>query len=174
MLRIVQNLMAAGVPITLERVREIAGNSAIGRPHIGRALVEAGVVDSVGGEFGGGDVADDVADGAEDVGEGLDREAVDGDVLAKYESLGGPEGSDLGFPITSTADGPIAGSRFNAFAADDQPVIFASPDNGAFVVRGAMKAAWSKLDGGSGKLGAPVGDQRAALPFGAAFMRAAA
>ncbi|KLO30046.1 membrane protein [Mycolicibacter heraklionensis] len=85
--------------------------------------------------------------------------AVEGDVLAKYESLGGPAGSDLGFPITSTADGAIAGSKFNSFAADDEPVIFFSPDNGAFVVRSAMKAAWDKLDGASGKLGAPVGDQ---------------
>ncbi len=49
--RIVENLMAAGFPITLERVREIAGPSAIARPHIGRALVEAGVVDSVGEAF---------------------------------------------------------------------------------------------------------------------------
>ncbi|MGV0627391.1 LGFP repeat-containing protein [Mycolicibacter minnesotensis] len=85
--------------------------------------------------------------------------AVEGDVLAKYESLGGPAGSDLGFPITSTADGAIAGSKFNAFAADDEPVIFSSPDNGAFVVRSAMQAAWDKLDGAAGKLGAPVGDQ---------------
>lgn len=85
--------------------------------------------------------------------------AVLGDVLAKYESLGGPAGSDLGFPITSTADGAISGSKFNSFAADDEPVIFFSPDNGAFVVRGAMKEAWDKLDGASGKLGAPVGDE---------------
>ncbi len=49
--RIVENLMAADVPITLERVQEIAGNSSIGRPHIGRALVEAGVVGSVGDAF---------------------------------------------------------------------------------------------------------------------------
>jgi len=85
--------------------------------------------------------------------------ALEGDVLAKYESLGGPAGSDLGFPLTSTADGAIPGSKFNSFAADDDPVIFFSPDNGAFVVRSAMKAAWDKLDGASGKLGAPVGDQ---------------
>lgn len=85
--------------------------------------------------------------------------AVLGDVLAKYESLGGPAGSDLGFPITGTADGAISGSKFNSFAAEDEPVIFFSPDNGAFVVRGAMKSAWDKLDGASGKLGAPVGDQ---------------
>ena len=85
--------------------------------------------------------------------------AVEGHIVAKYESLGGPMGSDLGFPITSSADGAISGSVFNSFAADDEPVIFYSPDNGAFVVRGAMKAAWDKLDGSSGKLGAPVGDQ---------------
>ncbi len=85
--------------------------------------------------------------------------AVEGDVLAKYESLGGPAGSDLGFPTTSTADGAVEGSKFNSFAADDEPVIFFSPDNGAFVVRSAMKAAWDKLDGASGKLGAPIGDQ---------------
>ncbi|ORA98570.1 hypothetical protein BST33_16130 [Mycolicibacter minnesotensis] len=84
---------------------------------------------------------------------------VDGDVLAKYESLGGPAGSDLGFPITSTADGALSGSRFNAFAAEDEPVIFFSPDNGAYVVRGAMKEAWDKLEGATGKLGAPVGDE---------------
>lgn len=85
--------------------------------------------------------------------------ALEGDVLAKYESLGGPGGSDLGFPITGTADGAVAGSKFASFAADDEPVIFFSPDNGAFVVRSAMKVAWDKLDGASGKLGAPVGDQ---------------
>ena len=49
--RIVENLVAAGYPITLDRVREIAGNSAISRPHIGRALLEAGVVASVGEAF---------------------------------------------------------------------------------------------------------------------------
>lgn len=106
--------------------------------------------DGVGQDFARGKVYFSPATGAN---------ALEGDVLAKYESLGGPAGSDLGFPITSTADGSIAGSKFNAFAADDDPVIFFSPDNGAFVVRSAMKVAWDKLDGASGKLGAPVGDQ---------------
>jgi uncharacterized protein with LGFP repeats len=106
--------------------------------------------DGVGQDFAGGKVYFSPATGAN---------AIEGDVLAKYESLGGPAGSDLGFPITSTADGSIAGSKFNSFAADDDPVIFSSPDNGTFVVRSAMKAAWDKLDGASGELGAPVGDQ---------------
>lgn len=85
--------------------------------------------------------------------------AVEGEILDKYESLGGPAGSDLGFPVASEAAGPITGSRVSKFAADDQPVIFFAPDSGAFVVRGAVKAAWDKLDGASGKLGTPVGDQ---------------
>ncbi|MEO8816359.1 MAG: hypothetical protein ABI307_00690, partial [Mycobacterium sp.] len=82
-----------------------------------------------------------------------------GEILVKYESLGGPAGSDLGFPVGGEADGSISGSRFTTFSADDQPVVFFSPGNGAFVVRSAMKVAWDKLDGASGKLGAPVGDQ---------------
>jgi uncharacterized protein with LGFP repeats len=86
--------------------------------------------------------------------------AVESDVLAKYESLGGPGGSTLGFPIANEADGGLKpASRVSAFAANDKPVIFWTPDHGAFVVRGAIKAAWDKLDGPTGKLGAPVGDQ---------------
>jgi uncharacterized protein with LGFP repeats len=88
--------------------------------------------------------------------------AVESDILAKYESLGGPGGSTLGFPITNEADGDLKpASRVSAFAANDNPVIFWTPDHGAFVVRGAIKAAWDKLLGPTGKLGAPVGDQTA-------------
>ncbi|MGB6244594.1 PHP domain-containing protein [Gordonia sp. (in: high G+C Gram-positive bacteria)] len=49
--RIVANLVAAGYPITLERVREISGPSSISRPHIARALMEAGAVGSIGEAF---------------------------------------------------------------------------------------------------------------------------
>lgn len=49
--RIVENLVTAGYPITLARVREIAGVGSISRPHIARALMEAGVVASVGEAF---------------------------------------------------------------------------------------------------------------------------
>lgn len=84
---------------------------------------------------------------------------VTGQVLAKYESVGGPTG-DLGFPITSEADGGLAPeSRVVAFAAEDQPVIFWTPDFGAVIVRGAMNAAWQKLGGATGDLGAPKADQ---------------
>lgn len=84
---------------------------------------------------------------------------VTGQVLAKYESVGGPEG-DLGFPITSEVDGGLpTASRMSSFAADDKPVIFWTPDHGAVIVRGAMAAAWERLDGAKGPLGAPMADQ---------------
>lgn len=87
--------------------------------------------------------------------------AVETNVLAKYEALGGPGGS-LGFPIANEADGGLKpASKVSAFAAADKPVIFWTPDHGAYVVRGAIKAAWDKLGGAAAKLGAPVGDQTA-------------
>jgi uncharacterized protein with LGFP repeats len=84
---------------------------------------------------------------------------VTGQVLAKYESVGGPDG-DLGFPTGSEADGGLAPmSRIGTFAAADKPVIFWTPDFGAVIVRGAMNAAWAKLGGATGDLGAPTADQ---------------
>jgi len=48
---IVGNLSNAGYPIQWQRVREIAAGGTVGRPHIGQALVEAGVVGSVDEAF---------------------------------------------------------------------------------------------------------------------------
>jgi len=48
---IVDNLNAAGYPVTWEVVQDIAAGGAVGRPHIGRALVAAGVVASVDEAF---------------------------------------------------------------------------------------------------------------------------
>ncbi|RUP02189.1 MAG: hypothetical protein EKK34_25630 [Mycobacterium sp.] len=107
--------------------------------------------DGIVQEFNGGKIFFSPATGAN---------AVEGPILQKYESLGGPVSSDLGFPISNEADGGITpASRIATFSAADKPVIFWTPDHGAFVVRGAMKAAWDKLKGATGKLGAPVGDQ---------------
>jgi len=49
--KIVEILREAGAPIRLERVLEIAGEATVGRPHVARALVEAGHVSSVQDAF---------------------------------------------------------------------------------------------------------------------------
>jgi uncharacterized protein with LGFP repeats len=117
--------------------------AADGRPYpIGK--------DGLGQNFAGGKIFYSPTTGAK---------VVTGQVLAKYESVGGPEG-DLGFPTTSEVDGGLTTeSRVTAFAAEDKPVIFWTPDYGAVIVRGAMNAAWGKLDGAKGPLGAPMADQ---------------
>lgn len=50
--RIVEALTAMGAPVSWGRVREIAGEASIGRPHIARALIEAGHVRDVDEAFG--------------------------------------------------------------------------------------------------------------------------
>ena len=84
--------------------------------------------------------------------------AVTGAILSKYESLGGATG-DLGYPIGTESDGGVPNSRISSFSAPDKPVIFWTPDTGAIVVRGAINAAWDKLGGATGTLGAPTGEQ---------------
>ncbi|HUG87612.1 MAG TPA: PHP domain-containing protein [Actinomycetota bacterium] len=49
--RMVERLRALGNPVTVERVREIAAGGSVGRPHVAQALVEAGVVPTVGDAF---------------------------------------------------------------------------------------------------------------------------
>ena len=106
--------------------------------------------DGLGQNFAGGKIFYSPATGAN---------VVTGQVLAKYESSGGPQG-DLGLPTSSEVDGGLATeSRMSTFSAKDQPVIFWTPDYGAVIVRGAMNAAWDKLGGATGPLGAPMADQ---------------
>ena len=106
--------------------------------------------DGLGQNFAGGKIFYSPQTGAN---------VVTGQVLAKYESVGGPEG-DLGFPTSNDVDGGLAPtSRIITFAAEDKPVIFWTPDYGAVIVRGAMNAAWEKLGGAKGELGAPMADQ---------------
>jgi uncharacterized protein with LGFP repeats len=114
-----------------------------------------------GGQYpiGGDGIAQNFVGGKVFFSQATGANAVESNILAKYESLGGPIGSDLGFPIANESDGGIPASRICTFSAADQPVIFWTPDHGAFVVRGAMKAAWDKLRGPNGKLRVPVGDQ---------------
>jgi predicted metal-dependent phosphoesterase TrpH len=49
--RMVERLRELGAPVEFERVRELAGGGAIGRPHVARAMVEAGVVVDVAAAF---------------------------------------------------------------------------------------------------------------------------
>lgn len=49
--RIVDRMIDAGLPVSWERVSELAGDGAVGRPHIARVLVENGVVASVDEAF---------------------------------------------------------------------------------------------------------------------------
>lgn len=45
--QMVEKLGELGVPVTWDRVRELAGNSVIGRPHIAHGLLDAGHVDTL-------------------------------------------------------------------------------------------------------------------------------
>lgn len=45
--QIINKLNALGIPITMARVEEISGGGQVGRPHIARALQEAGYVTSI-------------------------------------------------------------------------------------------------------------------------------
>jgi predicted metal-dependent phosphoesterase TrpH len=49
--KMVDNLAAAGYPITWAQVSALAADGSVGRPHIGRALVDAGVVPDVDAAF---------------------------------------------------------------------------------------------------------------------------
>jgi predicted metal-dependent phosphoesterase TrpH len=49
--RMTERMAAAGVPIRWERVAQLAAGASAGRPHIARALVEAGIVGSVDEAF---------------------------------------------------------------------------------------------------------------------------
>jgi hypothetical protein len=49
--RTVERLRSLGVELEVDRVLQLAGAGAVGRPHIARAMVEAGVVDDVKDAF---------------------------------------------------------------------------------------------------------------------------
>ena len=48
----VERLAALGVPVTWDQVAALAGDGVVGRPHIARAMVEAGVIDAPEQAFG--------------------------------------------------------------------------------------------------------------------------
>jgi len=48
---IVEKLNALGIPVRWERVKAIAGDGAVGRPHVGRALIEIGAAATIDDAF---------------------------------------------------------------------------------------------------------------------------
>ncbi len=81
-----------------------------------------------------------------------------GPILDTYQAQGGPADSDLGFPTIDEVAGLVGpDSRVSTFSATDKPAIFWTPDTGAWVVRGAINAAWDKLGGSAGTMGVPTG-----------------
>ena len=110
-----------------------------------------GVGDGFGQNFGSGKIFFTPGTGAH---------LIYGAILDKYQALGGPAGSDLGLPTIDEVTGLLGpDSRVSTFSASDKPAIFWTPENGAWVVRGAINAAWDKLGSSGGTLGAPTGDE---------------
>ncbi len=109
------------------------------------------VGDGFGQNFSGGKIFFNPATGAH---------LLYGAILDKYQALGGPADSDLGFPTIDEVVGLVGpDSRVSTFSASDKPAIFWTPDTGAWVVRGAINAAWDKLGGSAGTVGVPTGDE---------------
>ena len=51
--RMVERLAEIGKPVDMERVREIAGEAGIGRPHVARAMMERGYIPTIAAAFDG-------------------------------------------------------------------------------------------------------------------------
>lgn len=49
--RMADKMAALGMPIAFERIEQLAGGGAIGRPHVARAILEAGYVSTIGEAF---------------------------------------------------------------------------------------------------------------------------
>ncbi|MEU0542258.1 hypothetical protein ABZ319_20540, partial [Nocardia sp. NPDC005978] len=78
-----------------------------------------------------------------------------GVILNEFRELGGPA-SDLGFPTNDESDTSGVAGRFNNFAAPDGAAMYWTPQQGAWVVRGPILAAYRQLDGPAGQLGFPT------------------
>lgn len=81
-----------------------------------------------------------------------------GAILDKYLALGGAS-TDIGYPVNDESDAPVAGTaRYSEFSAADGATIQWSPQNGAWLVRGPIRTAWSHLKATDGPLGSPTSD----------------
>lgn len=98
----VDRMVAAGVPISREQVLDIAAGAPVGRPHIARSLIDAGLVASVGEAFasylsGRGPFYVAKADTALTAAIGLIRAAGGAAVIAHPRARGAAAVTDLDF-----------------------------------------------------------------------------
>ena len=84
-----------------------------------------------------------------------------GQILEKYQSLGGPAG-DLGFPVNDESDAGDGVGRFNDFAQPGGASIYWNPEAGAWVLRGRVLDAWRASGATTGPFGYPSADQTVA------------
>lgn len=80
---------------------------------------------------------------------------VHGDIRAKYNALGGPNGA-LGLPTTDETGTPDGVGRYNHFSGGS---IYWTPTTGPMMVRGAVRDLWASGGWERGPLGYPVIDQ---------------
>lgn len=79
-----------------------------------------------------------------------------GEILKRYQALGGPE-SDLGFPKNDESD-TGDGGRFNEFSAPEGAAMYWSAPTGTAVIKGKVLEAWNQSGGIRGPFGYPTAD----------------
>lgn len=84
--------------------------------------------------------------------------ALHGDILKRFKSLGGPEGSTLGFPRNDESAAGDGVGRFNSFSAPEGAAIYWTPQLGAWVIKGRVLDAWTQSGGITGPFGYPNAD----------------
>jgi hypothetical protein len=85
------------------------------------------------------------------------RDAVVGEIAAKYDALGGC-GSILGTPITEERGTPDGVGRYSVF---EKGSIYWTPALGAHEVHGRIRDAWAQAGWEAGRLGYPISDEYA-------------
>ena len=81
-----------------------------------------------------------------------------GAILDRYQALGGPDGSTLGFPKNDEADTGDGTGRFNDFSTPEGASLYWTPQWGASVIKGRVLEAWRQSGGITGPFGYPSTD----------------
>ncbi|MGI9164455.1 MAG: LGFP repeat-containing protein, partial [Mycobacterium sp.] len=81
-----------------------------------------------------------------------------GAILERYQALGGPAGSGLGFPKNDESDTGDGTGRFNDFSAPEGASMYWTPQWGASVIKGRVLEAWRQSGGVTGPFGYPSAD----------------